>query len=63
MANAFQEMLEVFGLTKKILAVNADNASSNDTQIMKLDQLDNMFHKDNWSDASITCYSCLQKLF
>ena len=31
MANAFQDMLEVFGLTKKILAVNADNASSNDT--------------------------------
>ena len=46
-ANAFQEMLEVFGMTKKILAVNADNTSLNDTQIMKLDQLDNMFHKDN----------------
>ena len=47
MANAFQDMLEAFVLTKKILAVNADNASSNDTQITKLDQLDNMFHKDN----------------
>jgi hypothetical protein len=32
MANAFQAMLEQFGLTEKILTVNADNATSNDKQ-------------------------------
>jgi hypothetical protein len=36
MANAFQAMLNQFGLTEKILAVNADNATSNDTQTSKL---------------------------
>lgn len=47
MANAFQSMLQQFGLSEKILAVNADNASSNDTQTIKLDQLDNTFNKEN----------------
>jgi len=43
MANAFQKMLEQFRLTEKNLAVNADNATSNDMQTTKLDQLDNHF--------------------
>src|SRR5713101_4664775 len=47
MANAFQAMLARFGLTEKILAFNADNATSNDKQTTKLDQLDNSFHKEN----------------
>ena len=47
MANAFQAMLEQFGLTENILAVNADNATSNDKQTTKLDQLDNTFEKEN----------------
>lgn len=47
MANTFQMMLEQFGLTKRIHAVNADNATSNDTQTTKLDQLDNTFDKEN----------------
>ncbi|KAG1724798.1 hypothetical protein EDB19DRAFT_1834044 [Suillus lakei] len=36
MAKAFQAMLERFGLTKRILAVNADNATANDAQTTKL---------------------------
>jgi len=48
MANAFQKMLEQFRLTEKILAVNADNATLNDTQTTKLDQLDNHFKEENW---------------
>lgn len=47
MARAFQKMLEEFGLTEKILSFNADNASPNDTQTTKLDQLDNSFDKEN----------------
>jgi hypothetical protein len=47
MANAFQKMLEQFGLTKKIHAVNANNATSNDTQTTKLDQRDNIFEEEN----------------
>jgi len=47
MANAFQDMLERFGLVDNILAVNADNATSNDTQTTKLDELDNSFDKEN----------------
>lgn len=47
MANAFQAMLERFGLTEKILTFNADNATSNDKQTTKLDQLDNSFQKEN----------------
>jgi len=47
MANAFQKMLGQFRLTKKILAVNADNANLNDMQTTKLDQLDNHFEEEN----------------
>ena len=47
MANAFQKMLEQFRLTEKIHAVNADNASPNDTLTTKLDQLDNTFEEEN----------------
>lgn len=47
MANAFQDMLKQFKLTEKILAVNADNATSNDTQTTKLDKLDNSFSEQN----------------
>jgi hypothetical protein len=48
MANTFEKMLQQFKLIKKILAVNTDNATSNDTQTTKLDQLDNTFDKENW---------------
>jgi hypothetical protein len=47
MAKAFQAMLERFGLTEKILAVNADNATSNDKQTTKLDALNNSFEEAN----------------
>ena len=47
MANAFQVMLKQSGLSKKILAINADNATSNDTQTTKLDELDNSFDQEN----------------
>ena len=47
MANTFQKMLEQFGLTEKILSVNADNASPNNTLTTKLDQLDNTFEEEN----------------
>ena len=47
MVNAFQKMLEQFGLTEKILSVNADNASPNNTLTTKLDQLDNTFEEEN----------------
>jgi len=47
MANAFQKMLEHFRLTKKILALNADNATSNDTQTTRLHELNNSFNKEN----------------
>ena len=40
-------MLQQFGLTEKIHAINADNATSNDTLTTKLDQLDNTFDKEN----------------
>jgi hypothetical protein len=47
MVNTFQKMLQQFKLTKKILTVNADNATLNDMQTIKLDQLDNTFDKEN----------------
>jgi hypothetical protein len=47
MAMAFQGMLERFGLTEKIHAVNADNATANDTQTTKLHALDNSFEEEN----------------
>ena len=36
-----------FSLTDKILAMNADNASSNDRQTTKLASMDNTFHLDH----------------
>jgi len=47
MAMAFQEMLEWFGLTEKIHALNADNVTSNDKQMTKLDALPNSFEEEN----------------
>ena len=47
MAMAFQQMLERFGLTKKMHALNADNVTANDTQTTKLDTLDNSFEAIN----------------
>lgn len=47
LANAFQDMLMRFGLTEKVLAVNADNASSNDTQTEALAEHDNSFEAVN----------------
>ncbi|KAG1741576.1 uncharacterized protein EDB91DRAFT_335401 [Suillus paluster] len=51
MAKFFQAMLECFGLTKRILAVNADNATANDSQTTKLASLDNSFE-------SVNCVRC-----
>ena len=47
MAKAFQNMLEQYGLTQKILTVNADNVTTNDTQMTKLAALDNSFKEAN----------------
>ena len=47
MAMAFQEMLERFGLTEKIHALNADNATSNEKQTTKLNALPNSFKEEN----------------
>ena len=47
MANAFQAMLKRFGLTEKIIAVNADNTTANDKQTTKLATLDNSFEETN----------------
>ena len=40
-------MLKRFGLTKKILTVNADNMTANDKQTTKLDSLNNSFNEEN----------------
>jgi hypothetical protein len=47
LANAFQETLEGFSLTEKILALNADNATANDKQTSKLSTLENSFEEEN----------------
>ncbi|KIJ17297.1 hypothetical protein PAXINDRAFT_10143 [Paxillus involutus ATCC 200175] len=47
MAKAFQAMLERFGLKHRVLAVNADNASANNTQTKTLARLDNSFQSVN----------------
>ena len=47
MALAFQRMLESLGLSQKVLAFNADNATSKDTQTTKLTVLDNSFEEVN----------------
>jgi hypothetical protein len=43
MAKAFQAMLERYDVSEKVLGINADNASANDTQMSELDVLDNSF--------------------
>jgi hypothetical protein len=43
MAHAFQNRLENFGIAQRMLAFNADNISSNDTQTEQLAKLDNSF--------------------
>ena len=58
MAKAFQKMLQEFGLTRKILFFNADNASANDMQMMKLDKLDNSFNKEN----HVCCFNHMMQL-
>ena len=58
MAKAFQKMLQEFGLTRKILSFNANNASANDMQTMKLDELDNSFNKEN----RIRCFNHTMQL-
>ena len=40
-------MLEQFGLTEKMHALNANNATANDTQTTKFDTLDNSFEEEN----------------
>lgn len=47
MAKAFQNMLEQYGLTQKILVVNADNVTANDMQTTKRAALDNSFEEAN----------------
>ena len=46
MAKAFQNMLEQFGLTERILGINADNASANNKQTTKLSSLNNSFKEE-----------------
>ena len=48
MAKAFQAMLKHFGLTEKILTVNADDMTANNKQTTKLNALDNFFEEANW---------------
>ncbi|KAJ7923913.1 hypothetical protein B0H13DRAFT_1566850, partial [Mycena leptocephala] len=38
LAEAFQEMLDRYELSGKILAVTGDNATSNDTQVVSLSE-------------------------
>jgi len=58
MAMAFQEMLEWFGLTEKIHALNADNVTSNDKQMTKLDALPNSFEEEN----RVRCFNHMMQL-
>ena len=46
MAKAFQNMLEQFGLTDRVLGINADNASANDKKTTKLSSLNNSFKEE-----------------
>ncbi|KIK90254.1 hypothetical protein PAXRUDRAFT_152020 [Paxillus rubicundulus Ve08.2h10] len=47
MAKALQAMLERFGLKHRVLTVNADNASANNTQTKMLAHLNNSFQSVN----------------
>jgi TATA-binding protein-associated factor Taf7 len=40
-------MLQHFGLTDKVLAINADNATLNDTQVKALAAMTNSFNEEN----------------
>ena len=46
MAKAFQDMLEWFGLTKRISGINGDNTSANDKQTTKLSSLNSSFKEE-----------------
>ena len=58
MAKAFQKMLQEFRLTRTILSVDANNASTNGMQTTKLDELDNSFNKEN----CICCFNHTMQL-
>ncbi|KIK80374.1 hypothetical protein PAXRUDRAFT_158873 [Paxillus rubicundulus Ve08.2h10] len=58
MAKAFQVMLEQFGLKHRVLAVNADNASANNTQTKMLACLNNSFQSVN----HVHCYNHTHQL-
>ena len=58
MAGAFQCMLEQYGLTQKIYAVNANNTTANDRQTTKLTTLDNSFEEVN----HVLCFNHTLKL-
>lgn len=58
MVVAYQKMLKCFGLMEKVLAVNADNATLNDTQTKKLNTLDNSFEESN----HIRCFNHTMQL-
>ncbi|KAI0282628.1 hypothetical protein BC826DRAFT_872440, partial [Russula brevipes] len=47
LATAFHKMLVAHGIESKVLAFNADNATSNDKQTVHLDQLPNSFEAVN----------------
>ncbi|KAF8869643.1 hypothetical protein BD779DRAFT_1425354, partial [Infundibulicybe gibba] len=47
LARAFQDMLKIHGLEKKILAFNGDNATSNNKQTRVLSSLPNSFDEVN----------------
>jgi hypothetical protein len=53
LAIAFQKMLVEYGIQEKILSVNADNVSSNDTQTTHLATLDNSFVEE----VRIRCFN------
>ncbi|KAG2085935.1 uncharacterized protein F5147DRAFT_544873, partial [Suillus discolor] len=46
LARAFQAMLERFGLTDRMLSLNADSNAANDTQVDKLATLNNSFRAE-----------------
>jgi hypothetical protein len=47
LAKAFQTMLEEFGVEEKILALNGDNATTNDKQTASLAHMNNTFEEEN----------------
>jgi hypothetical protein len=53
LATAFQKMLVEYGMQEKVLSINADNASSNNTQTTHLATLDNSFDEE----ARLRCFN------